>query len=125
VTARRTVFELSTVTKVVPPLCLILGLIAFVAGFALLAVERPQPSIELHQARVQGDEEYRELLEDELQQRRLWRNVLIGALFTCGVLFAAAGFLAMQPARPPHDARLRVGTSDRQEHGSGGGTPVE
>jgi hypothetical protein len=125
VTARRTVSELFIVTKVVPPLCLILGLIAFVAGFALLAVEPPQPGIELHQARVQGDEEYRELLEDELRQHRLWRNVLIGALFTCGVLFTVVGFLAMQPARTPPDARLRAGRSDRQAHGSGGGTPVE
>ena len=103
-------------TKVVPPLCLLLGLIAFVAGFALLAVDRPQPSIELHQARVQGDEQYRELLEDQLRRRQLWRNTSIGSLFTCGVLFTVVGFLAMKPARPPHNTRICVRKSDGQRH---------
>jgi hypothetical protein len=91
----------------------LLGLASFIAGFALLAVDRPEPGMELHQARVEGDEQYRDLLEDELSRRQLWRRISIGALLTCGALFTAAGFLAMQPARPPRKARTPTTKADR------------
>ena len=50
-------------SKVIPPLCLLLSLLMFIAGFALLAVERPEASIELHRARIGNDEQYRDLLK--------------------------------------------------------------
>lgn len=103
-------------TKIIPPLCLVLGLFSFVAGFALLAVDPPQPGMELHGARVEGDDQYRDLLEDQLERRQLRRNVLIGALFACSVLFPTAGFLAMQPTRPLRDTGNRSRKSDGQEN---------
>ncbi len=53
-------------SRVIPPLCLLLTVLLLVAGFALLAREKPQPSIRLHEATASGDEERRELLEAEL-----------------------------------------------------------
>jgi len=103
------------VTKIVPPFCFLLGLFNFIAAFALLVVDPPQPGMELHRARVEGDEQYRDLLEDQLERRQLRRNILICALFACSVLFPAAGFLAMQPSRPPRDMGSRGSKSDGQE----------
>ena len=86
--------------QVVPPLCLILSLLLFIAGFAVLAIERPQPGIELHRARVEGDEQHRDLLEQQLQRRRLQRKVLIGSLFGMAVIVAATAFVVMRPSAP-------------------------
>lgn len=84
-----------------PPLCLVTALAAFIAGFALLAAGLPEPDVRLHQARVGGDEQHRQLLEAELQHRRRRRKTLIGALFGTSVLLTAAAFLSMSsPARP-------------------------
>ena len=87
-------------SKVIPPFCLLLALLMFIVGFALLAVDRPEASTELHRARIGDDEQYRDLLEEQLRERQLWRNVLIGTLFTTGVLSTVVAFLAMRPARP-------------------------
>ena len=103
-------------TKIVPPFFFVLGLFNFIAGFVLLAVDPPQPGMELHRARVEGDDQYRDLLEDQLERRQLWRNTLIGALFACSLLFPAAGFLAMQPTRSPQDTGIRGPKSDAQEN---------
>jgi len=83
---------------IIPPLCLVLSLLLFIGAFAVLAVESPQPGIELHRARVEDDEQYRDLLEQQLERRRLQRKVLIGSLFGMAVIMAAAGFVAMRPA---------------------------
>lgn len=87
-------------SKVITPLCLLLSLLMFIAGFALLAVERPEAGTELHRARVDGDEQSREVLEDRLRNRQQLRNLLIGTLFVTGVLSTFVAFLAMRPTRP-------------------------
>jgi len=86
--------------EIVPPLCLVLSVLLLVAAFAVLTMERPQPSIELHRARVENDEQYRGLLEQQLERRRLQRKVLIVSLFGMAVIVAAAAFAAMRPAPP-------------------------
>ena len=87
-------------SKVIPPLCLLLSLLMFIAGFALLAVEPPEAGTDLHRARVEGDEQSREVLEDKLQKDQHLRNFLIGTLFVSGVLSTFAAFFAMRPTHP-------------------------
>jgi hypothetical protein len=84
----------------VPPVCLVLSLLLLIAAFAVLAVEPPQPSVELHRARVEADEQYRDALEEQLQRRRLQRKILIGSLFALAVIMAAVAFVAMRPPAP-------------------------
>ncbi|MBL7039653.1 MAG: hypothetical protein ISR77_13540 [Pirellulaceae bacterium] len=85
---------------IIPPFCLVLSLLLLIGAFAVLAVESPQPGIELHRARVEDDEQYRDLLEQQLDRRRLQRKVLIGSLFGMAVIMAVAGFVAMRPPAP-------------------------
>ncbi len=85
--------------KIIPPFFLVLSLLMFIAGFALLAVERPEPSTELHRARISGDDAYRDLLEEKLRERQILRNSLIGTLFVAGVMSTTVAFLTMRPAR--------------------------
>ena len=87
-----------TMNEIVPPLCLVLSLLLFIGAFAVLAIESPQPGIELHRARVENDEQYRDLLQQQLDRRRLQRKVLIGSLFGMAVIVAAAGFVVMRPS---------------------------
>lgn len=61
--------------------------------------EPPQPSVELHEARFNEDEEYRELLEDKLERDRNSRTFLTAGLFVCAVGFTVAGFMTMRPSR--------------------------
>ncbi|MEK6239093.1 MAG: hypothetical protein N2C14_30625 [Planctomycetales bacterium] len=84
--------------EIVPPLCLVLSLLLFIAAFATLAVESPQPNVALHRARVDQDEQYRDLLEQQLARRRLRRKILIGSLFGAAIIAAATGCAAMRPA---------------------------
>ncbi len=84
--------------QIVPPLCLVLALLLLVAAFAALAVESPQPGIELHRARMEADEPYGDLLEQQLQRRRLQRKLLIGSLFGMAAIMAAVAFAAMRPS---------------------------
>jgi len=84
--------------RLVPPLCLLLALAMGVAGFALWAVERPQPGIDLHRARVSGDQQYRELLEAQLQRQRWTRNLVLGCLFAGSGGLTVIAFLTMEPA---------------------------
>ena len=85
-------------SRVIPPLCLLLTVLLLVAGFALLAREKPQPSIRLHEATASGDEERRELLEAELEQQRLKRTGLIAAVFGLAIVTATTAFVAIRPA---------------------------
>ena len=87
-----------TMSRVIPPLCLLLTVLLLVAGFALLAREKPQPSIRLHEATASGDEERRELLEAELEQQRLKRTVLIAAVFGLAIVSATTAFVAIRPS---------------------------
>lgn len=63
------------------PLCLLLALAMLIAGFALWAVEAPEAGIDLHRARVVGDDDYTDVLEAKLQQRRAARKALIFCMF--------------------------------------------
>ena len=82
---------------VLPPFCLILALAMLVAGFAIWAVEPPQANVELHRARVSGDEDYRDLLEAQLARRQLARKVLVGCLFGSSALMVVVAFMSMRP----------------------------
>jgi hypothetical protein len=84
--------------EIVAPLCLVLSLLLLIAAFAVLATDRPQPSVELHRARLEDDEQYRDLLQQQLDRRRFERKVLIGSLFAVAVIAAAVAFVAMRPA---------------------------
>ena len=86
--------------NVAPPICLVLSLLLFIAGFAALAIEKPQPGVELHRARVEADDQLRDALEQQLESRRLRRKLLIGSLFGMAVIMAAAAFAVMRPSRP-------------------------
>ena len=46
------------VRRLLPPICLFLALVTLISGFALLAFGSPEPGMELHRARVAGDEQY-------------------------------------------------------------------
>ena len=59
------------------PLCLLLALAMLIAGFALWSVEPPEAGMELHRARVVGDDDMAEAQEAKLQQRKTSRNVLL------------------------------------------------
>jgi hypothetical protein len=68
-----------------------------IAAFAMSAVEAPADPIELHAARVTGDDAYREVLEAGVARRRLARMTLIVALFACSGLMVVIAFVAMAP----------------------------
>jgi len=84
--------------ELIPPLCLVLSLLLFIAGFAVLVIDKPQPSVELHRARVEANEQYRDVLEEQLERRRLQRKVLIGSLFGMAVIMAVVAFVVMRPS---------------------------
>lgn len=81
--------------EIIPPLLLVLALVMLIAGFASLAVERPQPSVELHRARLEGSEQYQAVLEQDLQMRRVRRVALTVSLFAGAVILATFGYLTM------------------------------
>jgi len=72
-----------------------------IAGFAIWAVEPPQASMELHRARVAGDEEYSEVLEDQLVGQRRSRKFLLFALFGGSVTMVVMAFVMMSVPRNP------------------------
>ena len=83
--------------RVVPPLCLLLALFLLIAGFAVLATDRPQPGVDLHRATAADDEQQRLVLEKELRNRRFTRTVMLVTLFGLAIVIAAGGFVAMKP----------------------------
>ena len=85
--------------RFLPPLCLLLALAMLISGFALVAVEPPADPLELHAARVSGDDAHRDVLEAQLARRQLARRVLVGSLFAGSVLMTALAFLAMAPSK--------------------------
>ena len=80
---------------VLPPLCLLLALALAVTGFAVIAFGEPEANVSLHQARASGDELTTATLEDDLQQRRMSRMVMIGLLFTGSGVMTLLAFGAM------------------------------
>ncbi len=81
-----------------PPFCLLIALSLAIAGFALLAVEPPSPSVDFHRARTSGDDGYADVLEANLHRRQLARKVLVGSLFGGSVIMTVAAFATMRPA---------------------------
>ncbi len=74
------------------PVCLVLCLALLVTGFALLAIEAPEPNVALHRARAAGDRVVEEVLDRELA-RRIWRRrAVIGAAFAAALALAAGAF---------------------------------
>ncbi len=84
--------------QLIPPLCLLLALAMLVAGFALWWVEPPEAGMELHQARVRGDEDYAAALEARLRRRQWTRRTLLVGLFCGSGAMVAAAFWLMRPA---------------------------
>lgn len=82
-------------TRFLSPLCLLLALAMLIAGFALWSVEGPQAGIELHRARVTGDEDYSEVLETKLQQRQAARTALLFCLFGGSAAMTLAAFATL------------------------------
>lgn len=87
-------------SKLVPPLCLVLALLSLIAAFALVMTGAPEVGIELHRARVGDDDKYRLLLEEQLERERRQRQYLIATLVTSGLLFTAVAFLSMRSPTP-------------------------
>ncbi len=84
-----------TLKALLSPLCLVLALAALIGGFATIAVPPPEVGIDLHRARVEGEEDYQELLEERLERDRGKRIWTIVALFGSAVVLTAAGFLTL------------------------------
>ena len=76
----------------------------FLTAMALLAVGPPDVGLELHRARVSGDEAYRELLESQLQARRRRHHALVAVLLSGGVVLIITAFVIMRPT-PPRQER--------------------
>ena len=85
--------------KIMPPICLFLSLVCVICAFVLLATGKPEVNMELHRARIDGEEQYRQLLEDRLEQRQLSHKLLIGGCFVSAALFTVGAFVAMSPPR--------------------------
>ncbi|MFO7901815.1 MAG: hypothetical protein R6U98_04080 [Pirellulaceae bacterium] len=83
------------------PLCLVLCLALLVTAFAVLATDAPEPNVQLHAARVEGDEAYEEVLEEELRHRAWLRQGLIATLFLAAVASGVAGFYTLGGSRRP------------------------
>ncbi len=87
--------------QLISPLCLLLALAMLIAGFAIWAVEPPEASMELHRARVTGDEEYSEVLEVQLEEQRWSRKVLLFSLFGGSAVMVVMAFVMMSVPRNP------------------------
>ncbi len=77
------------------PICLFLCLALLVTAFALLAIDPPEPNVQLHRARVQGDDAYREVLERDLAKRIWLRRALVGTLFVATLALGIGAFLSV------------------------------
>ena len=82
-------------SHLIPPLCLLLALAMLIVGFTLIAVGEPEDSVQLHQARAQGDELSTETLEADLRRRRVTRYTLIGLLLLGSGLMTVTAFRSM------------------------------
>ena len=85
--------------KIMPPICLFLSLVSVICGFVLLARGEPEVNMELHRARIEGEEQHRQLLEERLGRRQLSHKLLIGGCFVSAALFTVGAFTAMSPSQ--------------------------
>lgn len=84
--------------KCLPPVCLFFALALAISGFAVQSIGEPEPDMKLHRARVEGQEDYEERLEEELAHRQWARKALVVGLYGGALCFTAAAFWTMQPA---------------------------
>ena len=84
--------------KIMPPILLFLSLASVICGFVILATGEPEVNMELHRARIDGEEQYRQLLEERLGRRQLSHKLLIGGCFVSAALFTVGAFAAMSPS---------------------------
>lgn len=84
--------------SVFPPICLLLSIAMAVVGFSMLAFGGPDVSVNLHEARAQGDELATTALEEDLETRQTKRIVMIVSLFVGSGLMTVVAFGAMQNA---------------------------
>ena len=82
-------------SRLLPPVCLLLALAMLIVGFTLIAVGGPEDSVQLHQARAQGDELTTETLEVDLRRKRITRYTLIGLLLLGSGLMTVTAFRSM------------------------------
>ena len=86
----------SQMNSLLPPLCLLLAMALFITGFTMLALDRPSPTIELHEARIGDDAQQRSLLEEKLRRRQRHRRWFIAATFTGGTMLTITAFGTMR-----------------------------
>ena len=86
--------------RLLSPLCLFLALAMLIAGFALWAVEAPEAGIDLHRARVVGDDDHAEALEAKLRQRQMARRALLFCLFGGSAAMTLAAFATLRGGDP-------------------------
>ncbi len=85
--------------RLVSPLCLLLALAMVIVGFALLAVDPPQPSTQLHKARAAGDDAYGDAIEAAVRRRRWTRKALLVCLFVGAGIFTVTAFACLRVDR--------------------------
>jgi len=90
--------ERSLLRAALPPGLLALALVLAVVTFALLWRGGPEEGMDLHRARVAGDDARVEVLEAEVARRRLGFRAGVGALAAGSALAVVVAFLAMRPA---------------------------
>ena len=74
---------------------MLLALAMLIVGFTHIAVGAPEDSVQLHQARAQGDELFTETLEKDLRRKRIERYTLIGLLLFGSGLMTVTAFRSM------------------------------
>jgi len=90
--------DLSVRQKWLPPVCLVFALALAISGFAVQSIGEPEPDMKLHRARVEGQADYEERLEEELEHRQWARKALIAGLYGGAITFTVAAFWTMSSA---------------------------
>ena len=86
--------------RCISPICLVLCLAMLVTAFALLSTGAPEPSIDLHRARVMDDEAFTEVLEKDLTKQIWLRRGLITSLFVLAFALGIGAFLSVSGSDP-------------------------
>lgn len=78
-----------------PPVCLALALALLICGFVALSSDGPSASLDLHQARAEGDLVYQDKLETKLSNQHSNRTTMLIGLFGGSALAILLAFLLM------------------------------
>ena len=91
------------IRSIFPPICLLMAIAMAVVGFSMLAFGGPDASLNLHEARVSGDELTTTTLEADLKRRQTQRVTTIVLLFVGSGVMTMVAFGAMKgPADNRH-----------------------